>query len=132
VDAHGWLGWIYLKAGRRDEGLAELEVCARPGDQPRMIARYAHALSLAGRPQEARQLLQLMEHHARERFVSPMYFAHVHAGLGERDLAFSRLEETYRQGGRQLHRLKSDPLLQPLHDDPRFGAIVRRLHLAWP
>ena len=132
ADAHGWLGWIYLKAGRQAEGLAELEVAARPGDQPRLIARYAHALALVGRPDEARKLLQVMQRQEGEQFVSPMYFAHVHAGLGERDLAFARLEETYRQGGRQLLRIKSDPLLQPLHDDARFESMVRRLHLPWP
>ena len=132
ADAHGWLGWIYLKAGRQAEGLAELEVAARPGDQPRLIARYAHALGLVGRPDEARKLLQVMETHEGERFVSPMYFAHVYAGLGERDLAFARLEQTYRQGGRALLRIKSDPLLQPLHDDARFESMVRRLHLPWP
>ena len=132
ADAHGWLGWIYLKAGRQAEGLAELEVAARPGDQPRLIARYAHALALVGRPDEARKLLQVMQRQEGEQFVSPMYLAHVHAGLGERDLAFARLEETYRQGGRQLLRIKSDPLLQPLHDDARFESMVRRLHLPWP
>ena len=73
-----------------------------------------------------------MERQARERYVSPMYFAHVYAGLGERDLAFARLEEAHRQGGVQLRRIKSDPLLQPLHDDARFESLVRRLHLPWP
>jgi len=132
ADAHGWLGWIYLKAGRRAEGLAELELCARPGDQPRLMARYAHALGLVGRSDEARKLLHAMERQARERYVSPIYFAHVYAGLGERDLAFARLEEAHRQGGVQLRRIKSDPLLQPLHDDARFESLVRRLHLPWP
>ena len=131
-DAHGWLGWIYFKAGRQAEGLAELEVSARSGDQPRLIARYAHALGFVGRPDDARKLLREMERHARERFVSPVYFAHVHAGLGERDLAFARLEEAYRQGERPLLRIKADPLLEPLHDDARFGSMVRRLHLPWP
>jgi hypothetical protein len=31
-----------------------------------------------------------------------------------------------------LLRIKSDPLLQPLHDDARFESMVRRLHLPWP
>ena len=47
-------------------------VAARPGDRPRLIARYAHALGLVGRPDEARKLLQVMETHEGERFVSPM------------------------------------------------------------
>ena len=132
ADAHGWLGWVYFKAGRQAEGLEELEVAARPGDQPSLIARYAHALALVGRRDEARKLLQVMQRQAAERFVPPIYFAYVHAGLGERDLAFARLEETYRQRGRLLLRIKSDPLLQPLHDDARFESMVRRLHLPWP
>jgi hypothetical protein len=47
-------------------------------------------------------------------------------------LAFARLEEAHRQGGLPLRRIKSDPLLQRLHDDARFESLVRRLHLPWP
>ncbi|HKA17626.1 MAG TPA: tetratricopeptide repeat protein [Blastocatellia bacterium] len=49
------------------------------------------------------------------------------AALGEKDKAFSELSKSYEVFG----RLKIDPLLDPLRDDPRFEEILRRAEFLW-
>jgi TolB-like protein/DNA-binding winged helix-turn-helix (wHTH) protein/Flp pilus assembly protein TadD len=131
-DPHGQLGFAYLKTGRRDEGIAEIETCARLDGSVRMEARLAHAYGLVGRQNDARRLLRDLFDRSQKESVSPVWFAHVYAGLGDRDQAFAKLEETYAQGAQYLMRLKSDPLLDPIKGDPRFADLVRRLNLPWP
>jgi tetratricopeptide (TPR) repeat protein len=133
ADAHGWLGYAYLKMGRKDEAVAEVEKCAQLShDQPRMVARLAHVYGLVGRKAEGQRLLQSLIARSQAEYVSTMWFAHAYAGLGDFDRAFARLEEAYQQGGATLMRLKSDPMLDPLKGDPRFADLVRRLKLPWP
>jgi hypothetical protein len=66
-----------------------------------------------------------------------MTIADVYAALGNRDRAFFWLEEAfqhYRQGYSEsadggMKWLKVDRWLEPLHADPRFENLVRRVGL---
>jgi len=55
--------------------------------------------------------------------------AEVHAWRGERDRAFEWLERACGQRDAGLQRLKYDPTLRGLREDPRFAALLRRLGL---
>jgi hypothetical protein len=46
-----------------------------------------------------------------------------------RDAAFAELEKAYRAHDWFLQRIKTDPFLDPLRDDPRFKDLVRRIGL---
>ena len=132
ADAHGWLGLTYIRMGRRDEGIVELERCVDLSrHRPRMVARLAHAYGLVGRQADAERLLKSLSARSRSERVGPMSFAYVYAGLGKHDRAFASLGEAAREGG-PVMRLKFDPLLDPLKDDPRFADLVRQLALPWP
>jgi hypothetical protein len=48
-------------------------------------------------------------------------------GLRDNDQAFSWLEKAYVERSDFLLVLKVDPLFEGLHDDPRFGGLVRRI-----
>jgi len=49
--------------------------------------------------------------------------------LGDKDKAFSLLEKCYTERNTRLIYIRSDPSLDPLRDDPRFGAMLRRIGL---
>jgi len=133
ADPHGGLGLVYLKTGHRDEGIAEMETCARLSrNSIRMVARLAHAYGLVGRQADGFRLLATLQERSRTEWVSPVFLAHAYAGLGDFDQAFARLEEAFTQRNTILMRLKSDPFLDPLKNDPRFAHLVRRLNLPWP
>lgn len=55
--------------------------------------------------------------------------ASIYAALGDKDRAFAKLEKAFAERDYNLHRLKVDPLFDPLRDDPRFKDLVRRIGL---
>ena len=131
--AHRGLGWTYLEMGMDEKGLSALEEAARLApDNASIMASLGHAYGRRGRDAEAKAVLWHLEELAYGRYTSPVFMAMIHAGLGERDAAFGRLEEAYRERDPILTRVKVDPLLQPLRTDPRFSHLVQRMNLPLP
>jgi serine/threonine protein kinase/tetratricopeptide (TPR) repeat protein len=111
--------------GRPDEAIAILEPIA--GRSLNRISSLGHAYAIAGRVAKARALLDTLHARAAQSYVPSYYYALLHAGLGERDQALQWLERAYQERSTVLAYLRIDPRLRTLHDDPRFGALVRRI-----
>jgi hypothetical protein len=47
----------------------------------------------------------------------------------ERDMAFRLLEAAYEERNSNIPWIQSDPNLRTPSDDPRFGALLRRMNL---
>jgi serine/threonine protein kinase len=75
----------------------------------------------------ARARLLDLEELAKERYISPLDFARLHAVAGQRDLAFLRLEQAVAERSSMLVTLKVDHAWDRIRDDPRFAAVVRRV-----
>jgi serine/threonine-protein kinase len=75
----------------------------------------------------ARVRLRDLEALARERYVSPLDLARLHAQLSEREEAFARLEEAFAERSPGLVSLKIDRAWDRVRDDARFAAVVRRV-----
>jgi TolB-like protein/DNA-binding winged helix-turn-helix (wHTH) protein len=116
------LGWSYLDMGRLDDAQAVFE---RAGYERGLAVVQARR----GDPTGLRALLRELTERAKTQYVSPLKFAELHVLLGENDLAFSRLEEAYRTRVPALAALKLNGAYEPLHSDPRFAEMVRRLKL---
>jgi hypothetical protein len=71
-----------------------------------------------------------LEQTSRNRYVPPVWLAYVHAGLGERDEAFAELDRAFAERSPMLAGITVDHLLEPLHDDPRFAGLLRRMENA--
>lgn len=54
--------------------------------------------------------------------------AQVHAQMGQASTALDRLDEALAAQDSGLSYLYSDPFLEPLYSEPRFNALLRRLH----
>ena len=92
-------------------------------------ARYGTALAQhsLGNTVESQRALDLL---IRDRADTWAYqIATVYAWRGESDRAIEWLERAYRQQDAGLTRLTLDPLLTQLRGDPRFKALVRKMHL---
>jgi serine/threonine-protein kinase len=59
---------------------------------------------------------------------APVLLAHV--GLGNKEEAFSLLEEAYTARSTALTSLGVNPIYDPLREDPRFQLLMRRIGLA--
>jgi tetratricopeptide (TPR) repeat protein len=82
-----------------------------------------------GREGAAREVLRQLTELSKRQYVSGYEIAHLHAALGQTDLALAELERAYREHQPQLARLRVDPMLDPLRSDPRFIALVRKMNL---
>jgi TolB-like protein/Tfp pilus assembly protein PilF len=73
-----------------------------------------------------RRWLQLQQ--SQRQGQSPARLAEAYAQLGEKDRAISLLEQGYEERDAELAYLNVWPLFDPLRDDPRFQALVRRMN----
>ncbi len=64
---------------------------------------------------------------ASERYVSPLDIARLHAQAGEREGALAGLEAALAERSPGLVFLKVERAWDPVRDDPRFAAVVRRV-----
>jgi serine/threonine-protein kinase len=128
---HATLGWVYVKLGRVEEGLAELRQGAELtlGDAM-FLAQLGEAYALAGREVEARDVLRRLEERSREEYVTPYYFAYVYTGLGEYDKAIDCLEQALAERSGGLYGIKASFLFEPLRGHPRFVALLKKLNFA--
>lgn len=53
--------------------------------------------------------------------------AQVHAWRGETDLAFEWLNHAFDIRDAGMVRMRYDPLLASLHDDPRFATLLKKM-----
>ena len=57
------------------------------------------------------------------------HLALIYAALGEMDKAFAELEKAFAERDYLLPRIKVEPFLDPLRDDPRFQDLMKRMGL---
>ena len=83
----------------------------------------------AGRGAKARTVLADLEERAQRQYVSAYYVAAIHAELGDADRAFRSLQQGYDERPAYSVYLKVEPMCDGLRDDPRFGALLKRVGL---
>ena len=63
------------------------------------------------------------------RETSSFYEAMVHVGAGRHDDAIASLTTAVDDRFNWVVWLHTEPIFKPLHDDPRFDALIRRIGL---
>jgi tetratricopeptide (TPR) repeat protein len=91
--------------------------------QPGLAITYARM----GRQAEARQILEDLKKFADTKYLPAEEVAGVCAALGDKDEAFKWLERAYNEHSGPLHAIAVRPVYRPLHSDPRFADILRRI-----
>jgi eukaryotic-like serine/threonine-protein kinase len=128
--AHLWLGWALEQRGRYDEAIAEYQEGATSlAGRAGMLGSLGHAYAAAGRPSEARRVLDELETLARNRHVPPYETALIHTGLGDHDAALTRLEHALEERSVGMAFLRVEPRLDPLRSDPRFATLLEKTGL---
>jgi TolB-like protein/DNA-binding winged helix-turn-helix (wHTH) protein len=127
--AYLYRGLSYVQKAKWKEALADLETAKRLDDSLLSAAMRGEAYALAGDKTRARQILSEMQVRAKREHVSPLYPAIIHAGLGNKDLAFSELEAAVEERDTNVLAIKVAALFDPLRSDQRFADLVRRVGL---
>ena len=92
-----------------------------------LLAWLGFALGVCGRKAEARAVLEQFQRS--ERYILPTNFAHVHLGLGEIDAAFEWFDRAVEERDQNMMPILSYAHFDPLREDPRFAALLRKMNL---
>lgn len=57
------------------------------------------------------------------------WIASIYAALGDKDKAFTELEKAFEERDYFMPRIKVDPFMDPLRDDPRYKDLLKRMGL---
>jgi tetratricopeptide (TPR) repeat protein len=111
------------------EAIAESEkAVSLSGGEPLYRAVLANAYALAGERAKALSALDELKAVSRQRYVSPLDFAVIYTGLGDRDSAFQWLEKAYQERTMRIQELPQ-PHFDSLRSEPRFRDLMRRIGL---
>ncbi|MGH7936824.1 MAG: tetratricopeptide repeat protein, partial [Chthoniobacterales bacterium] len=123
--AHYNLGWLLEASGDLPGAIAEYKKAVALDSDPFPLSLLGHAEALAGNRAAGLEILQKLT--VSKRYVPDYSVALVYLGLGEKDQAMNWLEKSFVDGQPDLNVIRFDPLLKPLHGNPRFEALAEKI-----
>jgi len=123
----GYLAQGLQFKGQLTEAVAEYRAAAASTDEPYVRSLLAQACARSGLRDEAQRILIDLEEQGRTKFVSGWTIAVIRLSLGDKDGAIDALEKAFDQNAPEILTIQFDPLLEDLHGDPRFDALVEKL-----
>ena len=128
------LARVHAREGRADSALAAMrravEGCGWPMCRPYHEVREAWLHALLDQP-DAREMVARFEARADHLdYVEWLpVLAAAHGEFGDIDHAFDLLDRAYERRSSELLELRTEPWFDPLRDDPRFDALLKRMEL---
>ncbi|MDQ4121423.1 MAG: winged helix-turn-helix domain-containing protein [Acidobacteriota bacterium] len=121
--ARGRLISLYQLQGRFDEAIAErLKISEISGKPPEYIAALKQSYQKNGWNGFWRKYLELCEPSEEDAFGKAV----ISLRFGDKEQALDWLEKSFEERGTASARIKTDPQLDPLRDEPRFQMLLRR------
>jgi len=127
--SYGNLALGNLRQRKYPEAIAEFNKAKQLGGPPWVQSMLGYTYAVTGKKEEARQILVELNTLAKQQFVAPFVFANVYVGLGEKDQAIAWLEKAYEEGDELLGASRFFFWMEPLHSDPRYLSLMKRLGL---
>ncbi len=128
---HLFYGEALEYSGKTSQALAEyrLAVIMSP-DLPWLQAVEGACLAREGQRKEALAILAELNQVRKTHYVDAYFMAVLLDALGDPDQAFQELERAYHEKAPGLFALSVDPRVDNLRKDPRFAALLARIHSA--
>jgi tetratricopeptide (TPR) repeat protein len=126
IDARFGLIEAYALKGKYDEAEAEIQNLLKLSDRYDTRLFVGSMYAYMGRRDEAIQIYQKFkdqEHHTN------ILMASICSSLGDSDGVFFWLEKAFSSHSGYLLGLKSSPIFDRLHNDPRFSDLLKRMGL---
>jgi len=118
-----WLGQCYEKKGMVSEAVASY-LQANSGSPDKAAALKTAYIKDGLKGFYSTQIEQRMQD---KKEVDPILHAMYYARLGEKDKSIASLRDAYKQHCDGMQFLKSEPVYDPLRNDPRFEELVSQL-----
>jgi tetratricopeptide (TPR) repeat protein len=132
--SHWQLGRAYWFLGDRKAALVELHRAVElSGRLPVFLSTLGQALALSGEVGQARQIQRELAERTIPAPTRPYYLSHLHAALGENDLAFAALEQALVEREFFLAWLpigRGHIELISLESDPRWPVFIEKVKAA--
>src|SRR5467141_190343 len=126
--AHYNLGIVLQLKGNLPGAIAEYEKAKQLGDNPLVSTLCAAAKAQAGDKDAALRMLSDLDKISQHREVVGYLRALLYLSLSNKDEALRWLEQGFEErDGSNISWIKVDPLLDSLHGDPRFEALVQEV-----
>jgi TolB-like protein/Flp pilus assembly protein TadD len=120
----------YVNVGRTAEAITAIqravELSKRAGVT---LGTMGYVYGVAGKRADALAVIKEMEDKYARREVVGQDIASVYAGLGDKDKAFEWLEKDFQIHDGKLGETRFYPTYMPLHDDPRYKNLLKRMNL---
>ena len=135
--ARHYLALAYVQKGMHTEAIAELRRLIKApesGPVPERVieaeseasASLGFAYGMAGKQAEAKAILDGLDALSKRKYVSPLYFANVYAGLKDNDKAIEYLNKAFEARHPGLVLIRIEPMFDGLRSDPRFKQLTNR------
>jgi eukaryotic-like serine/threonine-protein kinase len=135
--ARHYLALAYVQKGMHQDAIAELRKLIKApenGPIPDKIveaeseasASLGFVYGMAGKQAEASAIIDQLDALSNRRYVSPLYFAIVYAGLKENDRAIEYLTKAYEARHPGLVLIRIEPMFDGLRSDERFKQLIKR------
>ena len=119
---HVQLSNLYRLRGNYSAAVEESAKVSEQQNQPESARLKRESFAKGGWPGYLRALITELEQNK----TNPYTLATAYAELGEKEKAFAALEDVYNVHSNLVGYFKIDPLLNPLRDDPRFKALLKK------
>jgi TolB-like protein/Flp pilus assembly protein TadD len=128
--AYWILGLVQEQRGDFDESVAAFQRAIQLSPQsPLLQAGLGRTFALAGKRDEALQILRELHTLAGRRYVSPFELASLHLAIGELEEGFGWLTKAFEDRSFELLSIRVDPRLESIRGNSRFHDLVNRLGL---
>jgi TolB-like protein/Flp pilus assembly protein TadD len=110
------------------EATAEYQKTMSMTEDPVPLGMLGRLYGLHGQKDEALKILQKLRQSREQRYTAAYGLALIYVGLGDHNEALNWLEQGCREhDGFNIGPIRVDPLLAPLHGDPRFEALAEKI-----
>src|SRR5207247_1660005 len=124
-EAQVCMGLACEKLGECQEMVQWLEKAVEgTGGNAIMLSYLGRGYAVAGREQDARNVLQRLHEISSRQYVPAVFLGFVHMGLGENAAALDCLEKAVEMRDCLVTYAKVFPLFDPVRSEPRFQALL--------
>ncbi|OLE73417.1 MAG: hypothetical protein AUI36_00625 [Cyanobacteria bacterium 13_1_40CM_2_61_4] len=127
---HVYLGFAYYLDSRTDKAINELRRALKlSGGDPLQKAALAYLLGLAGRHNEANQIIEDLKELSKTTYIDHSRMAASLFAIGSTDEAFSYLEKAYQERSSGISEIRIYPWFSEFRKDQRWASLEKRMGL---